>query len=337
MFQSQDSAGNRVDAILKGYGLERVHMPKDGNCLFSSVSFFIVQLLSAEQTEPYAKLREHLETLGISSNQHLFEISHILRKLVVSEFLGSNMLEYSSFLISAEQMSYEETAKSFENDGFFYCELGNAAILALANIMRIGVVVFTSLENFPVITIVPRNEPIACTTVYLAFEQLGAGHYDAVIESPVVSVETTFACDKPSEDSTQPDIDDHSKAHSFHPACRCGQGAAKNKQERKFCAEYKSGCKCFRSLKGCAAMCGCRNCANPYGVRVQGENEISSGIQARKRRKHTKSPETGRNFMIGRGQGDNIQLMLHGRYLKSSCAESVLYTKVKKKKHLQKI
>ena len=90
MFQSQDSAGNRVDAILKGYGLERVYMPKDGDCLFSSVSFFIVQLLSAEQTEPYAKLREHLETLGISSNEHLFEISHILRKLLVREFLGLN-------------------------------------------------------------------------------------------------------------------------------------------------------------------------------------------------------------------------------------------------------
>ena len=103
----------------------------------------------------------------------------------------------------------------------------HAAILALANIMRIGVVVFTSLENFAVITIVRRNKPIACTTVYLAFEQLGAGHYDAVIESPVVSVETTFAYYKPSEDSTKPDIDDHSKAHSFHPACRCGQGAIK--------------------------------------------------------------------------------------------------------------
>ena len=35
-------------------------------------------------------------------------------------------------------MSYEETAKSVENDGFFYCEIGNVAILALANIMRIG-------------------------------------------------------------------------------------------------------------------------------------------------------------------------------------------------------
>ena len=69
-------------------------------------------------------------------------------------------------------MSYEEIAKNFENDIFFYCKLGNATILALANIMDIGIVVFTSLENYPVITIVPRNEPLVCTTVYLAFEQL---------------------------------------------------------------------------------------------------------------------------------------------------------------------
>ena len=95
------------------------------------------------------------------------------------------MIEYSSFLISTEQVSYEETAKNFEKDGFFDCELGNAAILALANIMRIGIVVFTSLTNYPVITVVPRNEAIVCTTAYLAFEQLGAGHYDAVVESSI--------------------------------------------------------------------------------------------------------------------------------------------------------
>ncbi len=71
--------------------------------------------------------------------------------------------------------------------------VGNAAILALANILRIGIVVFTSLENYPVITIAPRNESISCTTVCLAFEQLGAGHYDAVIESTVVAVQTAPA------------------------------------------------------------------------------------------------------------------------------------------------
>ena len=49
-------------------------------------------------------------------------------------------------------------------------------------------------------------------------------------------------------------------------------------------------------------MCGCRSCANPYGVRMQAENGMSSGTQKRKRRKHTKSLESGRNFLMGRAQ-----------------------------------
>ena len=329
MFGPNEGAGNRVDAILKGYGLERVHMPKDGNCLFSSISFFIVNIQSAGHPERDAKLREHLETLGIlniSKNNDLSEISHQLRKLVVKEFLGSNMLEYSSFLISAEKISYEEIAKNFENDGFFDCELGNATILALANIMRIGIVVFTSLENYPVITIVPRNEPIACTTVYLAFEQLGAGHYDAVIESIVLTEQTALAEEtEPGlhDNRTQPATYDYSNAQISNPACRCGQGGAKNKQDRQFCAEYKSGCKCFRNLKGCIARCGCRNCANPYGVRVQGQNEISSETQVRKRRKHVKSPETGRNFIIGRG--DKVTDAPWSLFEELLCCECALY------------
>ena len=111
------------------------------------------------------------------------------------------MIKYD-FCLSGEQMSYEETAKNFQNDRFFYCELGNAVIFALANILRIGIVVLTctSLGNYPVITIVPRNEPIACTTVYFAFEQLGAGHYDAVIENTVVAVQKSLAKEKLSED-----------------------------------------------------------------------------------------------------------------------------------------
>ena len=128
------------------------------------------------------------------------------------------MIEYSSFLISTEQVSYEETAKNFEKDGFFDCELGNAAILALANIMCIGTVVFTSLTNYPVITIVPRNEPIVCTTAYLAFEQLGAGHYDAVVESSIAETIPRISND----DSTQtaiPDVSDKSSVETTDPTC----------------------------------------------------------------------------------------------------------------------
>ena len=66
MFKPNENSCSRVDAILKGYGLERVHMPKDGNCLFSSISFFILHFLSAELQVPDTKLREHLQTLNFS-------------------------------------------------------------------------------------------------------------------------------------------------------------------------------------------------------------------------------------------------------------------------------
>ena len=58
----------------------------------------------------------------------------------------------------------------------------------------------------------------------------------------------------------------------------------------------------FSEFIGCTKVCGCRNCANPYGVRAQGHNEIYLETQVRKRRKHVKSAETGRNFIIAWGE-----------------------------------
>ena len=48
MFKLSEATSNRVYTILKGYGFEHVYMPKNGNCLFSLVSFFILHVLSAE-------------------------------------------------------------------------------------------------------------------------------------------------------------------------------------------------------------------------------------------------------------------------------------------------
>ena len=41
------------------------------------------------------------------------------------------------------------------------------------------------------ITIVPRIEPLTNTPAYLAFEQIGARHYDTVIENAVSTGHTT--------------------------------------------------------------------------------------------------------------------------------------------------
>ena len=181
----------------------------------------------------------------------------------------------------------------YQNDGFFDCELGDAAILAVPNIMHMGIVVFTSLKNYPVITIVPRNEPIVCTTVYLAFEfeQLGIGHYEAVFKSTIAKTKLRISNTKIAHRQLSLML-----VVSTDPLCQCSQGGAKNKQSRQFCVEYKSGCKCFQSLIDCTKVCGCCNYANPYGVGAQGQNEISLETQVRKGHKNVKSE----NFIIAR-------------------------------------
>ena len=170
-----------MDAVLKAHGLERVPVAKDGNCLFASVSFSLLQLLTTDGCS--LELQQHLNPIGITGDRTLPELIKLLRKLVVDEFLSCNSVEYSSFLLSVEHSSYEETAKRFDQDGFFDCELGNAVNSALANILRTSLVVFSSLENYPILRIIPKNDPVSNVPVYLAFEQIGPGHYDAVIQS----------------------------------------------------------------------------------------------------------------------------------------------------------
>jgi len=51
-------------------------------------------------------------------------------------------------------------ANNFVNKGFFDCELGNATPLALANILQVPLVIISSIENFPVIPVVPRENSL---------------------------------------------------------------------------------------------------------------------------------------------------------------------------------
>ena len=261
-FKSHENAGVKVDAVLKAHGLERVPVAKDGNCLFASVSFSLLQLLTTDGCS--LELQQHLNSIGITGDRTLPELIKLLRKLVVDEFLSCNSVEYSSFLLSAEHLSYEETAKNFEQDGFFDCELENAVNLALANVLRTSLVAFTSLENYPILTIFPKNDPVSNVPVYLAFEQIGPGHYDAVIQSG--TNEELFDNTELLSETKASFAEISQPKELTRPVCRCGQGEAKNKMTRKFCLQYKSGCKCYQNLKGCTSDCGCFNCANTFCV-----------------------------------------------------------------------
>ena len=298
-FNSHEDTCFKLNAVLKAYGFERVPVAKDGNCLFASASLALAQLLNNYGCS--AELRKHLYSIGICNDKSLPELIETLRKLVVEEFLSCNVEEYSSFLLTNERLSYEETAKKFLQDGFFDCELGNAVILALSNILRSSVIVFTSLENYPIITIVPENDPLSKVPVYLAFEQTGPGHYDGVTEitqgtEDLDNIENLRETKTTNTEDIQSNI-----LPKF--ACRCGKGAARNKVTRQFCLEYKSGCKCYQNLRGCTSDCACYNCGNNYGARVESSDmERFQTPKPRKRRKHGLGKETGRQFMIGRGE-----------------------------------
>lgn len=239
-----EASSSRIDALLSGYGLQRVAMLKDGDCLFSAVAFQLQSRYPSEGKE--SLLNQHLHTLGIEPDQSILQnISQRLRELTVKEFLGVCRNEYASYLDSSHRDQFKDMANNFVNKGFFDCELGNATPLALANIVQVPLVIMSSIENFPVIPVIPRENSLTDVPLYRAYQRVGAGHYDGTKEADhELPAAPSIAATVSHTESCQ--VKDH-----LQPAgaldqvtgvgCRCGRGSTKNKEGRQFCHIYKDG------------------------------------------------------------------------------------------------
>lgn len=105
---------------------------------------------------------------------------NLLRSLVVQEWLGDNSHEYASFLTNTEQSLFEDMAKNFLESGFFDYELGNSVPLALCNVVKCPIVLFTSVIDCPILPLVPQIEILSTILIHAAYIRSGSGHYDAV-------------------------------------------------------------------------------------------------------------------------------------------------------------
>ena len=83
------------------------------------------------------------------------------------------------FLTSSEKSSFEDTVQKVLEPGIFDYELGNSVLLALTNALKIPIV-FSSINSYPVIPLIPRVSPLISVPLYAAFNQSGKGHYDPV-------------------------------------------------------------------------------------------------------------------------------------------------------------
>ena len=70
--------------------------------------------------------------------------------------------------------------------------------LAMANILQMPIVLITSAQNMPIVTITPRRIADEVSVV-LAYTQRGVGHYDAVTQNNIAKV----GGDSPDNDSAK--------------------------------------------------------------------------------------------------------------------------------------
>ena len=97
-----------------------------------------------------------------------------LRNLMVSELL-ENRAVYEGYIIN-DVVEYEEQVKNFKQLGVYSGEVGNLMALSLTNVLRVNMVLLTSMENFPIIPISPLQKICTHQTLYLAFHHFGSGH-----------------------------------------------------------------------------------------------------------------------------------------------------------------
>ena len=275
----------RLDDILSSWNFRRFCVPKDGDCLFSAVSKNLEWLYNSNT---------HVQSLYYTvtdAESHTSEDDtaiHHLRRAVVREWLGPHSAEYCAFLTSSQ---LQREAEHFLSSGMYTGELGDLVLLALANALRMHIVVFTSVTNFSILPILPTHTtPATSDAIYLAFTQYGTGHYDAAepVPPPPSQVVQTVA-------STQ--------------RCTCGR---KRGTVGKACSTsnriYSTRCPCATSGKACTIFCRCKNCDNPNGKRP---TEAATPAHKRRRLQYTNQTiplkgSTDATFMQKAGEKVNI-------------------------------
>jgi len=215
----------RLTNVLKGWDVSKHPMKGDGNCCFNAVAFSIInnfENLTVTQ-------RHFLKTNGIHGSADTESLSIVLRQLVVAEW-KENVAVYQDF---APNVDINQEADKFLASGFYYGDLADTMILALANVLQATIVVFSSIECQPVFCITPKVQTISVPFM-VAFTQCGSGHYDGV------SI------------STESDI-------SLQDACKYSSGK-NDKSNKEHCIQINSKytsiikCKCLKNNKGCSYL-----------------------------------------------------------------------------------
>ena len=267
-----DENDKRLNEVIARYKKVLHPIPRDGDCLFTSIIYAI-----DNATKPI-NFYEHLQTLQMTHPKNtMLDRVISLRSAMVQEWFN-NSEEYEPFM-PLHDKKFEDIALTYELPGTFSGSCGNLMVMALANVLKVNIVLFTSMEQMPVIPIIPRDALLTPDPIYVAFNHGGCGHYDAV------DAGVSHLTDGANDDTTS--VPDYNLVPE-KKCCRCGKGGAKDKNQRTFCHQVpgvrRCQCPCYTNHVECTELCKCNNCNNPLGSRSA---ETHSVPQKRKREKHS--------------------------------------------------
>lgn len=285
-----DEHERRLESVLKSKGFVKFPVQGDGDCLLTASFLQIQRLLHSEGV---SMLSNHLNCIGLLPTTDISEAVPKLRKLMVAEWL-ENEDDYGLRNLCGNEHDIFE----YEESGVFGGALGDAMPLALANVLHLPIVIFTSIANFPLITVSPRQQLPNAQPLCLAYTQQGPGHYDIATLQQANSTSTPQETDREGTTSLLKALPTLS--------CRCGQGRDRKDLSKTRCqippGRFSCRCECFNTKVACSASCQCNNCGNSYGQRpATGSGDMK---QARKRAKHDAQfkHQTSLSFMKERGE-----------------------------------
>ena len=298
LFESVDSAVSdnklhqkRLVDIVNSWGFQLHPVPGDGNCCFSALAYTI----HGQRKDIELRLPRLFLDHSIESNATISDIAHQLRHIAVDEWM-KNAPEYQNFLDGEHTVA--EEAPHFLHQGHFFGPLGNTMVVAISNALGLPIIVFSSANHYPVVNIAPRVCRVSIP-LYIAFNQAGAGHYDAVLfkTSQTPSMTQPSTIEMPSmteqskvEKSTRSTCGKHDK-HSTAQWCGI--------KHFKYTTSIR--CPCLLAGHSCTSACTCHNCVNPKGIKP---TKLCGRV--RERKKHAWSLKSVKSSTYAHQQQEHV-------------------------------
>ncbi|UJR30368.1 hypothetical protein I4U23_017903 [Adineta vaga] len=168
----------QLNRNLSKYGIERLPVKGDGNCLFYALAEGLMYEMKYDPDEFGLPLRR---SLRLPTQFRLVDFADRLRQICVDQWRLNE--DYYSQFVDREKIVFLKEVKKFSKNGVSDSTLGDIVPLTIANTLNINITIFTSVLDLPRIDVKAehKNSLLSSTrkTIYLAYNQYGLGHYDA--------------------------------------------------------------------------------------------------------------------------------------------------------------